>query len=174
MIPISDRLALRLVIGIGCALLLALLVHDRNRWKAKTEDYAELLAGERAAHAATVDNVRAAAEQARTADATNAARVKAEQAAIDERTNNEFEDRIAAARAAAGRLRATTPSATAARDGGAAPVPGVSATAAKPAQDAGEDRLPDADRLTATEQAIQLDELIKWVRGQAAVKVSKD
>jgi len=40
MIPISDRLALRLVIGIGCALLLALLVHDRNRWKAKTEDYA--------------------------------------------------------------------------------------------------------------------------------------
>ena len=31
------------------------------------------------------------------------------------------------------------------------------------AQAAGEDRLPAADALTATEQAIQLDELIKWV-----------
>jgi hypothetical protein len=30
-------------------------------------------------------------------------------------------------------------------------------------------RLPLADRLEATEQAIQLDELIKWVRAQAAV-----
>ena len=32
-----------------------------------------------------------------------------------------------------------------------------------------QDRLPDADALTATEQAIQLDELIKWVEAQAAV-----
>ena len=37
------------------------------------------------------------------------------------------------------------------------------------AQAAGQDRLPQADALTATEQAIQLDELIKWVRKQAAV-----
>ncbi len=37
------------------------------------------------------------------------------------------------------------------------------------AQAAGEDRLPQSDRLTATEQAIQLDELIKWVRAQAEV-----
>ena len=174
MIPISDRLALRLVIGIGCALLLALLVHDRNRWKAKTEDYAELLAGERAAHAATVANVRAAAEQARTADATNAARVKAEQAAIDERTKNEFEDRIAAVRAAAGRLRPDSQAASAPGTGRTAPVPGLPATAGRTAEGADEDGFSRPDKLTATEQAIQLDELIKWVRAQAAVAPSID
>ena len=32
-----------------------------------------------------------------------------------------------------------------------------------------EDRLPVGDALLATEQAIQLDELIKWVKAQAAV-----
>ena len=34
---------------------------------------------------------------------------------------------------------------------------------------ASENRLPLDERLIATEQAIQLDELIKWVRAQAAV-----
>ena len=174
MIPIPDRLTLKLVAAIGCVLLLALLVHDRNRWKAKTEDYAELLAGERAAHAATVANVRAAAEQARTADATNAARVKAEQAAINERTTNEFEDRIAAARAAAGRVRTDNQAAVAAGTGRTAPMPGLSTAAGRPAQAAGEGGLSRPDKLTATEQAIQLDELIKWVRAQAAVAPSKD
>ena len=40
---------------------------------------------------------------------------------------------------------------------------------AGPAQATGADRLPVPDALTATEQAIQLDELIKWVRAQAKV-----
>jgi hypothetical protein len=35
----------------------------------------------------------------------------------------------------------------------------------------GQDRLPHSDALTATEQAIQLDELIAWVKRQAAVDV---
>ncbi|HJS40903.1 MAG TPA: hypothetical protein VJ763_05815, partial [Sphingomicrobium sp.] len=63
-------------------MLLALLVQDRNRWKAKASHYAEVLAGERAAHLATQANYSAAAERARQADAANAARVKASQAAI--------------------------------------------------------------------------------------------
>ena len=174
MIPIPDRLTLKLVAAIGCMLLLALLFHDRNRWKSKTENYAELLAGERAAHAATVANVRAAAEQARTADATNAARVKAEQAVINERTKNEFEDRIAASRAAAGRLRPDSQATAAPSTGRTAPMPGLSTAAGRPAQAAGEGGLSRPDKLTATEQAIQLDELIKWVRAQAAVAPSKD
>ena len=174
MIPIPDRLTLKLVAAIGCMLLLALLFHDRNRWKSKTENYAELLAGERAAHAATVDNVRAAAEQARTADATNAARVKAEQAVINERTTNEFEDRIAAARAAAGRLRPDSQATAAPSTGRAAPMPGLPTAAGRPAEGTGEGGLSRPDKLTATEQAIQLDELIKWVRAQAAVAPSKD
>jgi hypothetical protein len=53
-------------------------------------------------------------------------------------------------------------------------VPGLSAAAEKPAQAAGEDRLSQSDQLIATEQAIQLDELIKWVRAQAAVEQSRD
>lgn len=170
MIPMTNRLALRLVIGIGCALLLALLIHDRNRWKARTIHYAELLAGERAAHSATAANVRAAAERARRQDADNAERVKTVQAAINERSAHEYESRIAAARAAAERVR-RDPEANAADPGGrgAAAMSGLPASSGGSAQAAGEDRFPDARRLIATEQAIQLDELISWVERQHAV-----
>jgi hypothetical protein len=48
-------------------------------------------------------------------------------------------------------------------------VPGLSAAARGADEAAGQDRLPRSDELTATEQAIQLDELIKWVRSQAAI-----
>ena len=170
MIAIPPGLSLKLIVGIACALLLALLVHDRNRWKGKTEHYAALLSAERSAHSATVANYRAAAEQARNSDAANAARVKADQAAISERTSNDFESRIAAARARSERLRSGAGSAAAdTRSGGAAPVPAVPTAAEGTAQGAGEDGLPQADQMIATEQAIQLDELIKWVERQAAV-----
>jgi hypothetical protein len=170
MIPLPDRLAMKLIVAIGCALLLALLIHDRNHWKAKTAHYAELLAAERGAHSATVAGYRAAATQARAADSANAARVKAEQAAINERTADEYQNRIAAARAAAGSLRRTTAAAADSGRGGAAPVPGLSAAAARASQTAGEDGLPDPDALIATEQAIQLDELINWVKAQSEVE----
>lgn len=165
----------KLIIGIACALLLALLVHDRNRWKAKTSHYAELLAAERGAHAATAASFRAATERARLADAANAARVKAAQAAISERTAHDYEDRIAAARAAAERLRRNSHAARAdPGPGGAATVPGLPVAAQGAARAAGENRFSEEDRLIATEQAIQLDELINWVRQQAAVETSKD
>jgi hypothetical protein len=48
-------------------------------------------------------------------------------------------------------------------------VPGLPGSTGRAAQNPGEDRLPPSDRLTATEQAIQLDELIKWIRQQAKV-----
>lgn len=171
MIPLPDRQAMKLIVAVGCALLLALLIHDRNHWKAKTAHYAELLAAERGAHSVTVANYRAAAEQARAADAANAARVRADQAAINERTADEYQNRIAAARAAADRLRRPTGAATHPGAGGAAPVPGLPAAAGGAAEGAGEDRLSQPDRLIATEQAIQLDELILWVRAQGEVKV---
>ena len=60
---------------------------------------------------------------------------------------------------------ASTPEAAADPGAGrSAPMPGLSAAAGGAAQAAGQDRLPPADALTATEQAIQLDELIKWVQ----------
>lgn len=170
MIPVPDRLVLKLVIGIGSLLMLALLIQDRNHWKAKTGHYAELLAAERGAHAGTAANYRAAAELARQADRENAARVKFEQTAINERSAHDFESRIVAARAADLRLR-LRPEAAAADPGGirGAPVPVVPAAAGRPAQATGEDGFPRSDRLIATEQAIQLDELIKWVTAQAKV-----
>ena len=174
MIGLPNAASLRLVAAIACALLLALLIHDRNRWKSKTEHVSELLSAERASHAATVANYRAAAERARQADAANAARVKSEQAAINERTADDFESRIAAARAAAGRLRQVSGTQTDPRRGGATPVSGLSAAAGDFAQSAGKDRLPDDDALIATEQAIQLDELIQWVRAQARVEANRD
>ena len=174
MIPLPNRLAMKLVIGLGCLALLVLLIQDRNRWKAKTAHYAERLSAERGAHAATVANYRAAAEQARLADAANAARVRVEQAAISERTRNDYENRIAAARAAAGRLRGNQVAATDSGASGTAAVPGLSAAADGAAEAASESGLSQSDKLIATEQAIQLDELIRWVREQAGVEVSRD
>jgi hypothetical protein len=95
--------------------------------------------------------------------------VAAEQRVITERSEHEFEDRIAAARAAAERLRNPPPAAADPSSGRAAPVPELPAAATRTGQAAGEDRLPAPDALTATEQAIQLDELIKWVKAQAEV-----
>jgi hypothetical protein len=48
-------------------------------------------------------------------------------------------------------------------------MPGISAATGGTAQASGQDELPASDELTATEQAIQLDELINWVREQAKV-----
>jgi hypothetical protein len=166
---------LKLAIGIACALALALLVHDRNRWKSTAALRHQQVVAEKAAHSATAANYRAAAAQAREADAANAARVERKQARINERTADDFESRIAAARARADELRdQATGAAADPRSGGAAAVPGLSASAGGAAEAAGEDRLPQADRLIATEQAIQLDELVKWVKRQHDVQADRD
>jgi hypothetical protein len=151
------------------------LIHSRDHWRDEARSNARLFEAERAAHAATVANYRAAAEQARRADAANLARVKASQAAINERTANDFESRIAGARADARRLRGKAARAAAYPGGGrAAPVPGISASARATAQEPVEAGFSDSDRLIATEQAIQLDELIKWVRAQAAIRPASE
>ena len=171
---LPNMMVAKLVAGIACALALAILIHDRNRWKGVAAVRQEQVVAEKAAHLATVANYRAAAEAAREADAEAAARIRRDQALINERTAHDFETRIADARARAASLaarRLQQPKPGAAADpgaGGAAPMPGLSAAPGRAPQAAGEDRLPD--RLIATEQAIQLDELIRWVRQQAGVK----
>jgi hypothetical protein len=171
MIGLPNAVSLKLIAGIACALLLALLIYDRNRWKATATLRQQQVVAAKAAHDATVANYRAAADRARRADAANAARVEGEQAAINERTSYDYESRLAAARASAGRLRPPAGAQADPRRGGAAPVPGLSAAAKGAAQAAGEERLPDSDALIATEQAIQLDELIKWIRAQQAIDI---
>jgi hypothetical protein len=162
------------IAGIAVALCLAALLviqkGETRHWRRQSGQFEQLYRGEQAAFAGTVANYRAAAVTARAADAASAERVKAQQGAINQRSEHDYETRLAAARAGAQRLRVEA--AAAATDSGrrgAAPVPGLSAAAGKPAQAAGQDRLPVDDALTATEQAIQLDELIKWVKRQSAI-----
>jgi methylthioribose-1-phosphate isomerase len=162
-------------IAIAAALGILLLIQkaETRHWHKQSSAFEQLYGQERAALSTTVANYRAAAQEAQAADQANAARVAAEQRSINERTSNDFEARLAAARLSAQRLREQNAAAAAAPGGSAsAAVPGLSAAAGGPAEAADEDGLPRQDALTATEQAIQLDELIKWVRRQAALNAN--
>uniref|UniRef100_UPI001E464FCA hypothetical protein n=1 Tax=Sphingomonas segetis TaxID=1104779 RepID=UPI001E464FCA len=111
----------------------------------------------------------------RAADRANLGRVAAEQRAVNERISNDYQSRLAAARSLAQRLRGKT--AVAAADpgaGGAAPMPGLPAAPGGAARAARENGLPDPDALLATEQAIQLDELIRWVKAQGAIDPNRE
>ena len=158
-------------IGVALALSIMLLVQkgETRHWRKSSAGFEQLYHQEQAAFATTVADYRAAAAQARAADHANAIRVAADQRTISERTEHDYEARLAAARAAAQRLRGAS---HAAADPGArasASMPTLSAAPGSAAQTADENRLSPEDALTATEQAIQLDELIKWIRGQAKV-----
>lgn len=157
----------------GCLLLLGLLVAqhvDALHWRRESSRFEKLYTDEHSAFASTAAAYRAAADRARADDRDNIARVTAEQRTINQGTENDFKARLAAARLAADRLRSASASRAAdPRSGGGTPVPGLPTPARGVAEAPIEDRLPAADALTATEQAIQLDELIKWVNRQAAV-----
>lgn len=151
---------------------------ETRHWKKQSGQFEQLYHNEQTAHAVTVANYRAAADAARQADKANVARVSGEQRLINERTSDDFEKRLADARSRAGRLSAEHAK-TAANPGarGTAPVPGLPAAPGGAPQTAGEDGLSGSslevgDALTATEQAIQLDELIKWAIRQHAVNVN--
>ena len=164
------------IAGLAASLCLALLLvlqkGETRHWKTRSHQFEQLHRDSQAAFAGTVANYRAAAEQARAADRANATRVAAAQRAINERTRNDFEARLAAARAAADRLRREGKGAANSGGRGIATVPVLPAAAGEPAQGAGDNRLSLDERLIATEQAIQLDELIRWVRRQSRVTMS--
>jgi hypothetical protein len=171
------------IAGLAAALCLGLLrliqKGETRHWKKQSGQYEQLYRGEQAAFAGTVANVRAAAEQARAADRANAERVRADQARINERTSHDFQARLADARsryaAAPGQLRGEAARGPANPGGGpAAAMPRLSVAAGGAAQSPGQDGFPKSERLIATEQAIQLDELIKWIRKQAAVSPNMD
>jgi hypothetical protein len=155
--------------SIALAGLLVLQKIETGHWRRQSATFEQLYRGEQAALAGTLANYRAAADAARAADQANLARVTAEQRSINERTSNDYQARLAAARSLAQRLRVGSRAAADPGTGGSPSMPGVPAAAAGAAQGAAEDRLPRSDRLIATEQAIQLDELVKWVRRQAVV-----
>jgi hypothetical protein len=161
------------IAGIAISLALAILLlaqkAETRHWRKQSASFDQLYRQDQAAFATTVANLRSAAREAEAADQANAARVAADQRTINQRTEHDYEARLVAARAAAQRLRDESEAAADPGAGASPPMPGLPAAAGSTAQAAGEDRLPSSDALTATEQAIQLDELIKWVQAQAAV-----
>jgi hypothetical protein len=163
-----------IAVALAFAILLVVQKGETRHWKKESGRFEQLYRSQQSALTATIANYRAAAAQAQAADQANAARVAAEQRAINERTSDDYQARLAAARSLAQRLRGQPADAAAdPRSGAGAAVPALSAAPGGPAEAAGEDRLPQSDRLTATEQAIQLDELIRWVRNQHFVDPSE-
>jgi hypothetical protein len=156
-------------VSLALAVLLVIQKVETRHWKKQSAGFEQLYHQEQTAFAGTVATYRTAAERARAADQANANRVAADQRAINERTANDYEARLAAARAAAQRLRLAAQTAADPGARGDAPMPGLSAGAGNAAKAPSQDGLSDSDALIATEQAIQLDELIKWARAQAKV-----
>lgn len=147
--------------------------HQLDAAASSRDHFESLYHGEQGAHLQTKLNYMFAATKAREADAANKARAEAEQRANNERQKADYENRIARARADYQRLlhlkAAGNPGSA-----GTAPVPGGSApgSGASPApQDNG---LSLGERLIATEQAIQLDELIDYVDGLLKVDMEGD
>ena len=161
------------IAGIAAALILAVLLVaakiDARHWRKQAAQFELLYRGSEQAHGGTIANYRAAAAAAEAADRANADRLEAAQQTINERSADALDIRLAAARARAGRLRQAGTAAADPRGGAAAHLPGPPGAAPGAAEAAGQDRLPAEDALIATEQAIQLDELIEWVRLQAEV-----
>jgi hypothetical protein len=166
-----------LILSASLAILLLFQVGETRHWKKQSSAFEQLYANEKSAFAATVVNYRAAAERARAADAAAAQRTRAEQASINERIANDYEDRLADARARARAQRMRLEAGHPASDSGGSgepPVPRLPASAGRNVETARENGLPADDALIATEQAIQLDELIRWVKAQADVDPNAD
>ena len=167
------------IAGLATAVaLLALLVAQRldgQHWHRESARFEKLYADEQLAFARTTAAYREAADTARAQDRANAARVTARQQMINERTEDDYEKRLAAARLAADRLRGNSAAGAGDPGGrGAASVPRLPTSAGSTAEAARDYGLPAAGlqgnpALTATEQPIQLDELIKWVKRQSAI-----
>ncbi len=162
------------IVGIAVSAILAILLglqmtHTRH-WHKQSDRFEHLYDAEKIAHQGTILNYREAAETARKADAANKARAQREQVAINTEREQSYEARIADARARADRVRREQGT-TAAHPGssGGAPVsrlPGPPSDDGAASPEAG---LSLDDRLIATEQAIQLDELIRWVNSQTRI-----
>lgn len=159
-------------LGLAAIPLVGLLVAqtiDARHWHKQSDRYEQLYHDEQGAHRQTQLNYHIAAEKARKDDLANKQRVEREQkAASDERTKA-YEARLADARARAERLRHELEAATHPSGAGKPSVPGVSNAPGRPDGSASEGGLSLADRLTATEQAIRLDELQKWVKQQLGI-----
>ncbi len=153
---------------VQCALI-ASLVACAWLWRANSH-LRDGLETERAAHAQTVANFRKAQTEAEAKQQANLARVAKAQEDITDETVTDYRARLADLRARYGRLRAQ----------GNRSAPGNAGLPAVPDAAGGIDEAPAengllaADALIASEQALQLDALINWVKGQSKVDTSPE
>src|SRR3954451_12636227 len=91
------------IAGIVVALCLAALLFiqkgETRHWRRQSGQFEQLYHGEQAAFAGTVANYRAAAAAARAADAASVEHTQVQQRAINERSDHDYETRLADARA---------------------------------------------------------------------------
>lgn len=147
----------------------ALLSWGLSERAAKVEARADL-AAEQAAHRQSALGWQLATAMATALDLANKIAVERRQAEESRRIADDFEARIADARARAAASGVRGQAAAADQGGrGSAPVPGVPDTARGADAPACQAGLSPADALIATEQAIQLDELINWVITQSRI-----
>jgi hypothetical protein len=138
------------------------------------------LVAERSAHLGTVNTFLEASRQAQKDAEANALRVAREQEIITDASVANYRRDLAALRARAGRLRARDAARTDPGHADAADLPGLSGPAARADAAPGEDRLPAAgelsasDALIASEQALQLDALIDWIEAQQTVRFNPE
>lgn len=125
-----------------------------------------------AAHQADIIKWQDAMRKAQQMAAENLSRVTQKQNDVTERALNDYDARIAAARALARSLQHNAQAPVDHSNAGNSPVSGLPSSPRRAAQAPG-DGLSDGERLTATEQAIQLDELIKWVTRQHDIDPNK-
>lgn len=156
------------ILGLAVALTLTAMkveVRTAERDKARTD-----FAAEQQAHKQTVVNYRAASAEAQRQAADNVERVKAEQAAITERTVNDYQARLADVDARYDRVRAQLAARTDFRSSNPVPVSVASDAACRAYAGTDCDGLLAKLRI-AERQAWNLVALRKWVADQAAVKV---
>lgn len=160
------------------ALLLALLVmfwqwgKDHADLTEKLAEANGLIVEERAAHLATIENVRIGREAAAELDRQNAARVAAQAAAINERITDELEATVSSYAARNDRLLGRIRSLEAASGGGGATdMPGDPKATCRAFGAADCDDL--AARMTDAQASIdRLIALQDWVRGVTGIEVN--
>jgi len=168
---VAVRLFRRFWFAIPILLLTAALLLTRARLDDVKQNLAlsrqqTLTAVER--HRAFAHQVAATSQRIRADMLANARRVETAQNAITEEVTRDYEARIADLRRRAERLRqARAPAAG--PGGGGASLPGAGSAAGGPDGGAADNGLSLEQRIVATEQAIQLDELQRWIRRQLAV-----
>lgn len=126
---------------------------------------------EAARHLATKQAYREAQAEAARLEKARLASVLAQQKDITDAISADYSKRLAAARAAADRLRAEALQGRSGSAGspGSQSVPGMACAAGGTDEAPCGDGLSDAQRLIATEQAIQLDSLITWVERMSGI-----